>query len=180
MFKKLNEGSRLPERATRHSAGFDVFADQDMVIGAGETRIIGTGIAIDPDFFVYGIAGVDVSCSGEITNPGDSKKIESFLQSHYIELHIRSSLRAKGLTSLGTGIIDIDYTDEIKMIIHNPIISVPFEGLPSGYTIGYPQYSIKKGDKIGQLILKRHEGYLLPAEYTKDEVRTGGFGSTGR
>jgi dUTPase len=56
---------------------------------------------------------------------------------------------------------------------------VPFESLPSGYTIGYPQYAIKKGDKIGQLILKRHEGYLLPAEYTKDEARTGGFGSTG-
>ena len=23
----------------------------------------------------------------------------------------------------------------------------------------------QKGDKIGQLILKRHEGYLLPQEY---------------
>ena len=40
-------------------------------------------------------------------------------------------------------------------------------------------YTILKGDKIGQLVLKRHEGYLLPQEYTLDAERNGGFGSTG-
>jgi dUTP pyrophosphatase len=166
MFKTINDG-RKPERSTRYSAGFDVFANEDIVVGAGETRAIKLGIALD-------MSNVDNE-RGIFCTYGDGLEMDQY----YLELHIRSSLRMKGLTSLGTGIIDIDYPDEIKMIIHNPIISVPFESLPSGYTIGYPQYAIKKGDKIGQLILKRHEGYLLPAEYTKDEARTGGFGSTG-
>ena len=61
---------------------------------------------------------------------------------------------------------------EIKMVVHNPHqyseedYWVNFDesnscGLPIPRPIK-PDYTIKKGDKIGQLILKRHEGYLLP------------------
>lgn len=72
---------------------------------------------------------------------------------------------------------------EIKMIIHNPITKViDFQdgstdilGVNQDTTIGY---QIKKGDRIGQLILCRHEGWLLPDEYTKDDERVGGLGST--
>ncbi len=183
MFKKLIDDAKLPERATRHSAGFDVFAAHDCMIGAGETKLIGTGIAIDPDFLVYEVAGVNVSAGGEILDGGDSQKAELFLQSYYLELHIRSSLRLKGLTSLGTGIIDIDYLDEVKMILHNPITDVVAQEAGQLYYNGADNmdtYKINKGDKIGQLILKKHEGSLLPSEYTKDEIRIGGFGSTGR
>lgn len=73
---------------------------------------------------------------------------------------------------------------EIKMVIHNPItlhdeyaMSMSGRDL-SGEVKIYNDYEIKKGDKIGQLILCKHEGWLLPSEYTKDEERTGGFGST--
>ena len=83
---------------------------------------------------------------------------------------------------------------EIKMVIHNPITSllVDTEDLDNGYAevslkgatmnnfVASENYKIKKGDKIGQLILCKHEGWLLPSEYTKDEERTGGFGSTGK
>lgn len=34
MFKTIN-GGQLPQRATKYSAGFDVFANEDVVIGAG-------------------------------------------------------------------------------------------------------------------------------------------------
>ena len=82
----------------------------------------------------------------------------------------------------------MDYPDEIKMVIHNPIAKlVNFQGeytealgmsdILAQTSIGY---EIKKGDKIGQLILCRHEGWLLPEEYTKDEERKGSFGSTGK
>ena len=50
MFKSIN-GGRLPERATRYSAGFDVFANEDVVIGAGETKLVGLGIALDDLLF---------------------------------------------------------------------------------------------------------------------------------
>lgn len=156
MFKSIN-GGQLPQRATKYSAGFDVFANEDVVIGAGETKVIGLGICL----------------SGE--------DIHNFIRDHLFELHPRSSLRAKGLGG-GVGIIDMDYRDEIKMVITNPLQSKQVVENGCNYEVlEYSEdyeYTIKKGDKIGQLILKRHEGWLLPSEYTKDEERNGGFGST--
>lgn len=144
MFKSINSG-KLPERATKFSAGFDVFSNVDTIVEAGSTSFIPLGIAID------------------LSNWEERYKENVLLPTHYLALHIRSSLRARGLTSLGTGIIDMDYEDEIMMIIHNPSKEL---------------YAIGRGSKIGQLIICRHEGFLLP-EYTKDDKRVGGFGSTG-
>ena len=164
MFKSVN-GGKLPQRSTKYSAGFDVFANEDVVIGAGETKLIGTGLTIDYDawheFLVFG------------KGRGLFKNFHEFMVSHYFALHIRSPLRAKGLTSLGTGIIDMDYRDEIKMVIHYPLTL----DLDADYSC--KEYKINKGDKIGQLILCRHEGWLLPEEYTKDKEHNGVFGGTG-
>lgn len=168
MFKSINRGL-LPQRATRYSCGFDVFANEDVVIGAGETKLIGLGIALDDDTIRVLANGLNVWHGMELHEVNDM----------YFALHIRSSLRAKGLTSLGTGIIDMDYRDEIKMVIHNPFTGFDDDANPTGGT-GWSSYEIKRGDKIGQIILCRHEGYLLPSEYTKDEERMGGFGSTGK
>jgi len=100
-------------------------------------------------------------------------------EKYYLELHPRSSLRAKGVGG-GIGIIDIDYRDEIKIVLSNQITDVVSteEGVYYNGVDNYSAYQIKRGDKIGQLILKRHEGYLLPAQYTLNAQRTGGFGST--
>lgn len=146
MFKTIN-GGKLPERATIHSAGFDVFANKSYVIDAGETVLIDLGIALidEPLGSIFG------------------ETILNFNEIFYFELHPRSSLRLKGVGG-GVGIIDIDYRDEIKMIVTNPL--------------DYTRLVINRGDKIGQFIFKRHEGWLLPPEYTKDAVRNGGFGST--
>lgn len=189
MFKSIN-GGRLPERATKYSAGFDVFSNEDVIIGAGETRLISLGITLDEDFFIKRHNQVsshffkwakDRAPSEDeamkMANENADENINSFKSFHYFALHIRSSLRAKGLTSLGTGVVDIDFRDEIKMIIHNPFTGFDDDANPTGGT-GWSIYRIKKGDKIGQLILCRHEGWLLPTEYTKDKERSGGFGST--
>jgi len=157
MFKSI-DGGKLPERATKYSAGFDVFANEDVAIGAGETKLIGLGVALDA-----------------IAISADINLIQT---ANYFELHPRSSLRLKGLGG-GVGIIDIDYQDEIKMVVTNMVSNTHLlEVYQEWAHCNHSTYKIKKGDKIGQLILKRHEGWLLPAEYTKDEERTGGFGST--
>jgi len=157
MFKTIN-GGQLPQRATKYSAGFDVFANEDVEIMAGETVTVGLGIALDRN------APLNIT--------GKRYILENLLDiGFYLELHPRSSLRAKGMGG-GVGIIDIDYPDEIKIVLSNPIIGAGEWGHYAN------TYSIKRGDKIGQLILKRHEGCLLPAQYTKDEERNGGFGST--
>ncbi len=186
MFKSIN-GGLLPQRATRFSAGFDVFSNDDVVIGAGETKFIGLGVVINTQRDILDNYAYKINMKDDGQDFGEYYETlkELFLQSHYFALHIRSSLRAKGLTSLGTGIIDMDYRDEIKMVVNNPFtnekVSQPVSYGSNAIGIEYtlkPPYEIKKGDKIGQLILCRHEGWLLPSEYTKDDERNGGFGST--
>lgn len=180
MFKKLTADAILPKRQTRFSAGFDVFANEDKVIAAGQTELIGLGIAIDlAQESAYEMMGLTVYGSDRAI----VEKITKFKSTHYLELHIRSSLRAKGLTSLGTGVIDIDYPDEIKMIVHNPVTLEGYS-IDDGYSLCIPtscdySYKINKGDKIGQLILLSHAGYLMPSDYTLDNKRVGGFGSSG-
>lgn len=196
MFRLVEGGEKLPQRATRYSAGFDVFAREDVVIGAGETATIGLGIALDLSGFtpngcikcggsdeVYqdSIAGHYCDeCGMQLDN---AEALEFFMSRYYLKLCLRSSLGAKGLIlPNGHGVIDMDYHDEIKMIIHNPItdmvISYEHQEHELFGATSHGAYRINKGDKIGQLILCRHEGYLLPAEYTLDAERTGGFGST--
>ena len=178
MFKTLTDDAILPKRQTRFSAGFDVFANEDKVISAGQTELVELGIAIDIDSFW------DYFKKEAIWDIGNQEKRakqykDNFMRRHYFALHIRSSLRAKGLTSLGTGIIDIDYPDEIKMLVHHtmPRFTQSFQGSIS--TDIFRKYKINKGDKIGQLILLQHAGHLMPDEYTLDNERVGGFGSSG-
>lgn len=161
MFKVL-DGATAPTRATKYSAMVDLYANADVVIGAGETKIIPLGVKIDIEY-IKSIFTTQNYCV-------HSDTLNEFLSTHFLELHPRSSLRAKGLI-VGVGICDLDYPDEIGLIVHNPIIDITF-GICNG-TI----YTIKKGDKIAQCTLKEHKGYLLGIE--SDAERSGGFGSTG-
>ena len=182
MFKLINGGDKLPLRATRYSSGFDVFANEDKVIAAGQTELIGLGIAIDLEQIKGRFIGAYLSDNGA-DEYFDEHAFTEFKERHYFELHIRSSLRVKGLTSLGTGVIDIDFDQEIKMVMHNPVTLEGYS-IDDGYRLCVPtscdySYKINKGDKIGQLILLPHAGYLIPSDYTLDNERAGGFGSSG-
>lgn len=176
MFRVLDEVCK-PTKGSKYSAGVDLYAREDIVIGAGETKIMPLGVCIDENFFIYEIGNINVACNGEIkSDENSSDKIDIFIKSHYLELEPRSSLRAKGLNA-GTGIIDMDYPDEIKIIIHNPIT---FKSIIKWiFTFGKNKsfFKISKGDKIAQILLKKHETYLMGIE--SEEERTGGFGSTG-
>ena len=100
----------------------------------------------------------------------DIKDIEHFAkEGYFLGLYLRSSYGAKGLIlPNGVGIIDIGYKDEIKQIIHN----ANFES---------KTFEIKKGDRVGQLIVHKHFGFeLLGDNYRKDAQRVGGFGSTNK
>ena len=91
--KRLNENAILPTRATEGSAGYDVYAieDVDIVKGAGIVSIK-TGISIEVDD--YG--------------------------SFAIYLMIRSGLAKKGLMlANGVGLIDKDYRGEVIAMLCN-------------------------------------------------------------
>lgn len=147
MFKKVTKEAVLPMAQTEHSAGYDVYANEDVLIQAGQTKLIPLGISLDID--------------------------EESHHNFYLGLYLRSSYGAKGLIMPnGVGIIDIDYKEEIKQIIHNPLTD----------SAGYENrsFEIKKGDRVGQLIIHSHYGHVLLGKgYRKDATRTGGLGSTG-
>jgi len=119
MFKVIN-GGQTPTRATKYSAAVDLYANENVVIGAGETAIIGLGVCIDLDMDWYMGNKHPKINQNPTYGSGAVRRFEEFKLSHYLELHPRSSLRAKGLIA-GVGIIDLDFTQEIKIIIHNPV-----------------------------------------------------------
>lgn len=176
MFKIL-EGGFEPVRSTKYSAYVDLFAREDVTIGAGETKVIKLGVKLDLDklyrsWYFY-------TEQNNISGSWDM-----YLRSHYLEVALRSSLGVKGLIiANGIGIIDLDYPDEIGLIVHNPIkqnfisnLIFKIIGRKSNH-YNQSDFAISKGDKVAQCTLKEHKGYLLG--YESDVVRTSGFGSTG-
>lgn len=89
--KLLHYGANIPTRATRHSAGYDLYAYTDATIRPGESEMIGTGVAMEiPD-----------SCVGLV--------------------FARSGLACKqGVRPANcVGVIDSDYRGEIKVCLYN-------------------------------------------------------------
>lgn len=177
MFKVLDEVCK-PTKGSKYSAAVDLYAREDIVIGAGETVKVPLGVCVDLEnfrntiFFSEEKGFIDDKEDDQLQS--DLENIwKDFLESHYLQLEPRSSLRAKGLQA-GTGIIDLDYKDEIMIILHYPLMLADFQDSP----IFKSRYKISKGDKIAQILLKEHKTYLMGIE--SNEERTGGFGSTGK
>lgn len=194
MFKVLVDGCE-PTRGSKYSACVDLYASEDVVIGAGETKLISLGVCIDyeklkviSDRDLENHAGMAID---EIISGGDGDAdivyYDAFRESHYLQLMLRSSLGKKGLIlPNGVGVIDMDYKDEIKMIIHNPIkngfLFKVVQTLPdkakefANMSVLSNAVTIKKGDRIAQITLVEHKSYLFGI--SSDTERTGGFGST--
>ncbi len=102
----------------------------------------------------------------------DGKGMKKFLSSYYLDLKPRSGLRDKGIIA-DSGVIDLDYPEEIKIIFNNFSYSEE-----SVFGIKDGDFIIKKGDKIAQIMLKKHETDLMG--FFSKEKRTSGFGSTGK
>lgn len=175
MFEILDEVC-TPRRGTRYSAYVDLFAREDIVIGAGETKIVKLGVKLD-------LEKLELSLYGFLHDDEKKQLLDTLLKSHYLEVALRSSLAVKGLIiANGIGIIDLDYPDEIGLIVHNPVSKVDTYyqggGIDLGCVNGGTHFKIEKGDKVAQCTLKEHKGYLMG--YESDVVRNGGFGSTGK
>jgi dUTP pyrophosphatase len=144
--KLLRPTARLPLRATADAAGADVYCDEDFMVPAGGRQRVCTGI----------------SARGP--------------EGHYIQLHSRSSLAwHHGIHVVG-GVIDRDYTGEIKVILYNH----------SDET-----YYGTAGDRIAQMVCVKISAPLVKEVRSVmtevgEEARcggsrsSGGFGSTGR
>ena len=90
-FVKLKDDARIPTQGSKKAAGFDVYANASAVIYPGSTKLIPTGLAIQPP--------------------------EGFCA----KVYARSGLAAKrGLRPANcVGVCDEDYTGEYMVALHN-------------------------------------------------------------
>jgi dUTP pyrophosphatase len=133
----LDTKAKSPSRSDTGSAGYDIYSIKDIVVPARGKVIAPTGIAIT----------VPVGCYGRIAP--------------------RSGLAAKHSIDVGAGVIDRNYTGEVRVILFN---------------LSDQDYSISRGDRIAQLVL---EQIMTPSIVVVDKLKptsrgTGGFGSSGK
>lgn len=92
-FKKLSENAVIPQKNNPSDAGIDFYSTENVLIKAGSSACIGTGIAWQPD---------TPFC--------------------YLQMKGRSGLCfKKGLELCNAGVIDSGYTGEIRVLLHNTL-----------------------------------------------------------
>jgi dUTP pyrophosphatase len=136
--KKLCYDAIVPTRGSDRSVGYDLYSSEDAMVPRQAGRaIVGTGITVVLPPGVYG------------------------------RVAPRSGLAAKHCINVGAGVIDPDYTGEIKVILFNH---------------GENDFEIKKGDRIAQLVLERCETPPIEEISIVEDTERGsdGFGSTGQ
>lgn len=129
-----------------------------------------------PSYQTSGSCGIDLYCSNDediIIEPGEMKKINTGLkleipQGFFGAVYPRSSTGVKKHLMLANtvGVIDSDYRGEIMIFMYN---------------YGKGPQSIKKGDRIAQLVIQPYEKCeLIKVDNLEETDRgEGGFGSTG-
>jgi len=95
MFEVVNEGI-LPEAQDEYSAGYDVFANEDVRIYPGEIRTISLGFKLD------------------LTPEG----LNNF-KDYFFGIYLRESMGHKAMLVNGVGIININSNEEIKIKLFN-------------------------------------------------------------
>lgn len=136
LVKKLVESATTPMRGSEGAAGYDISSVEDVVVPAMGRIAVSTGISIRVPDGTYG------------------------------RIAPRSGLAYKYGIDVLAGVIDEDYTGEVKVILYNTTER---------------DYIIKKGDRIAQLILEQivTPGVAVVLDLSDTARGSGGFGSTG-
>lgn len=162
----------LPKRATKNSAGYDFEVAEDIILPPFIFSKAMDSLAFDSiqENTVFSLKEVAdrtkyYDCRPTLVPTG----IKCYLDDgYYLELSVRSSTPLKYLIIMANsvGIIDADYVDNPSNEGH-----IFFQLLNlSPYPI-----MLKKGDVIGQGIIKKYE---ITDDDSANNNRTGGFGST--
>ena len=184
-----NAGLALPVRKTKHSAGYDLAAAEDVVIPAYHDLLAKLQLNLSDqtevaaifeqilfpeiaehtkDFYTLKEMSTltgRLKARPTLVPTGIKCKLEP---GTYLELSARSSTPLKNwlILSNGVGIIDADYYNNPDNEGH---IYLQFINLSS------VDIKIKKGEAIGQAIIHRYE---ITEDDAADGERVGGFGST--
>ena len=133
--KRLSPKATIPTKGSRLAAGHDLYAIKEFVIPAQGQVLAETGIAI------------------------------GLPKGTYARIPPRSWLASKKDTAINGGVLDADYTGEIKVIMINH---------------GKIDCRMQAGDRIAQMIIERIEmSHMMEVDQLETTERAdGGFGST--
>ena len=134
--KRLTKTATIPTRGSEQAAGLDLYADGNFVVKAGTHAIIPTGVAV---------AIPDGYCG---------------------QVWPRSGVSVRYGVDVLAGVIDSDYTGEIKVVLQ----------------AGAHDFEISQGDRIAQLLIVPVSMLECVEVGSLDDTGRGdcGFGSTGR
>lgn len=133
-----SENAIAPTKGSQHAAGYDIYSSADYMIPAMGQGMVPTDVSFTVPVGTYG------------------------------RIAPRSGLAVKHGIQTGAGVVDRDYTGEVKIILFNH---------------SQRDFEIKKGDRVAQLILEKivDDAEVVIVESLADSVRgSGGFGSTGK
>ena len=135
--KRLSEHAKIPVRSSDKAAGLDLFAAENKIVEAHSRNVISTDLAI------------------------------LLPEGSYGRIAPRSGLALRNFIDIGAGVIDRDYTGNIKVILLNH---------------SNTNFIVSRGDRIAQLIIEK---ILTPRVVETDEIEdtdrgNKGFGSTGK
>lgn len=159
--KKMSKESVAPFKAHKTDAGFDIFTDEDVVILPGETKMFGTGVAIN----------IPNGWEGEIRG--------------------RSGLNSKTRLLVANGTIDAGYQGEVKLIVNNlnigehngDVVDVTDkQDMAANFNNHHTAYLMPRGSRVAQLLFhKVYDIELVEVDEFTDTTERGvnGFGSTG-
>lgn len=161
----------LPVRATARSAGYDFIVAEDTIVPSAIGRwqeYLSQDVWNQVDYMTLDTMSAFTRATG-IKPTLVSTGMKCYLNDgYYLELSVRSSTPLKNWLFLanGVGIIDADYVDNADN-----------EGEIFFQLINLSPWPIllKKGDKIGQGIIKK---YYIASDDEAKGIRSGGFGST--
>ena len=134
--KRLSDNAILPAKGSPQAAGYDLYATESMVLMPGRRAVVPTGISIKLPSGTYG------------------------------RIAPRSGLAVKHGIQTGAGVVDPDYTGEIKVVLFNQDRNT---------------YVIHPGYRVSQLVLEKYEDAAVEDVTEIPETTRGeaGFGSTG-
>ena len=143
-FIKLRPDAIVPSKATERSIGLDLFSVEPYVVLPGQRTVISTGVSVILPEGTYG------------------------------RIAPRSGLAVKHGLGVGAGVVDPDYTGEIRVVLFNHDLQTP--------------YVIRPGYRIAQLILEQALDPVVeclsdvppPPPPSPRKRGNGGFGSSGQ
>lgn len=134
--EKRSPDAVVPVRGSAHAAGYDLASCEKAIVPKWGRKMIDTGIAIK-------------------TPDG-----------YYSRIAPRSGLAVKNGIDVLAGVVDSDYTGNVKVVLQN-LTDTPF--------------IVEKGDRIAQLIVQPYASpqVKVVSSLSETERGHGGFGSTG-